>query len=192
MPSFTVRSLDEATWPDFAALVERHSGVWGGCWCLAFHEEGAGRDKSADQRRASKALLVRSGRAHAALVYNGALCVGWCQFGPTEELPRIKHLRRYIEGIRGSPDWRITCFFVDKAFRGQGVAAAALRAALSEIAQRGGGLVESYPDDTDNRSTPASFLHNATLTMFEREGFVRDRRLGTNCWVVTRCVEAQQ
>jgi len=28
-------------------------------------------------------------------VLDGATCVGWCQFGGTDELPRIKH-RRYV------------------------------------------------------------------------------------------------
>jgi hypothetical protein len=32
-----VRNLDETTWPDFARLVESQNGVWGGCWCMAFH-----------------------------------------------------------------------------------------------------------------------------------------------------------
>jgi len=40
MAAFTTKSLDETTWPDFAALVERHNGVWGGCWCMSFHQEG--------------------------------------------------------------------------------------------------------------------------------------------------------
>ena len=31
-----VKPLDGTTWPDFAALVERHNGVWGGCWRMGF------------------------------------------------------------------------------------------------------------------------------------------------------------
>jgi hypothetical protein len=34
------RPLDESTWSGFAQLVERHNGVWGGCWCMGFHAEG--------------------------------------------------------------------------------------------------------------------------------------------------------
>ncbi|TIT02971.1 MAG: GNAT family N-acetyltransferase, partial [Mesorhizobium sp.] len=40
--SFSTKPLDMATWPDFAALVERHNGVWRGCWCMAFHAKGSG------------------------------------------------------------------------------------------------------------------------------------------------------
>src|SRR5262245_52130390 len=122
MTSFHVRPLDEASWPDFSALVERHNGVWGGCWCMGFHEEGVGRHTTAAQNRAAKECRVREARAHAALVFDGPVCVGWCQFGPTDELPRIKHRRAYLEGLDALPDWRITCFFVDRGHRGTGVA----------------------------------------------------------------------
>jgi hypothetical protein len=33
-----------------------------------------------------------------------------------------------------------------------------------------------------------SFLHNGTVSMFEREGFKRSRLLGKNHWVVTKVV----
>jgi hypothetical protein len=52
-------------------------------------------------------------------------CVGWCQFGTPDELPRIKFARAYREIDNDPPDWRITCFFVDRAYRHKGVAAAA-------------------------------------------------------------------
>jgi hypothetical protein len=42
----TVRPLDESTWPAFAALVERNNGIFGGCWCIGFHPEGAGKDRT--------------------------------------------------------------------------------------------------------------------------------------------------
>jgi GNAT superfamily N-acetyltransferase len=70
--------------------------------------------------------------------------------------------------------------------RGQGVASAALTGAREEIARRGGGTIESYPDEVDGRSVSASFLHNGTVAMFERQGFERTRRLGKTRWVVRK------
>lgn len=32
-----VRPLDATTWDDFAELVERNGGVFGGCWCMGHH-----------------------------------------------------------------------------------------------------------------------------------------------------------
>lgn len=155
---------------------------------MAFHTEGAGRNKTAEQNRAEKQALVLAGRAHAALVYDGAECVGWCQFGPTGELPRIKHRREYAKDVVILPDWRITCFFIEDGYRHQGVATAALDGALTEIARLGGGTVESYPEQTDGRAVSEPYLYNGTLSMFESAGFERSRRLGRNRWVVTRSV----
>ena len=189
---FAVKPLEPSTWSDFAALVERHNGVWGGCWCMAFHPEGVGRGKAVAQNRAEKECRVRESAAHAALVYGGGACVGWCQFGSPDELPRIKHQRAYRDGLTRLPDWRITCFFVDKSHRGHGVAVAALRGALQEIARLGGGTVESYPEDVAGRSVSASFLHNGSVSMFEEQGFERVRPLGKNHWVVSKVVSAKR
>ena len=188
MAAFTTKPLDETTWPDFAGLVERHNGVWGGCWCMSFHQEGFERHRGAEQNRSDKEARVREGRAHAALVFDGDTCIGWCQFGPTEELPRIKAARAYGEGLTVLPDWRITCFFVDKAYRRKGVAAAALAGALQQIERLGGGTVESYPEDAEGRSVSSSSLHNGTVAMFEQQGFSRNRRIGKDRWVVARTV----
>ena len=96
-----------------------------------------------------------------------------------------RHTRR---GLHQVPDWRITCFFVGRTHRHVGVADTALAGALEEIARLGGGLVESYPEDTVGRQVSGSFLHNGTVTMFEHHGFVRDRQIGKHRFVVTRRV----
>ena len=189
MTRYAVKPLDASTWPDFAQLVERHNGVWGGCWCMAFHAEGVGH-ASAAQNRSSKERRVREGRAHAALVYDGEACIGWCQFGPTEELPRVKSRRAYEKGLTELPDWRITCFFIDRRRRGRGVASAALEGALAEIARLGGGVVESYPSDMADAKLASGFGFNTNVAMFERHGFVRQRLVAMNRWVVARQVEA--
>ena len=189
MSDFIVKALDENTWPDFARLVEKNNGIWGGCWCMAFHQEGVGHSRPASQNRSDKECRVREGRAHAALVYDGSNAVGWCQFGPADELPRIKLKRDYLKDLSQLPDWRITCFFVDRNYRGKGIAAMALEGALHEIARLGGGTVESYPEDVEGRKVSGSFLYNGTISIFERLGFQRTRKLGKTHWVVTRVVD---
>lgn len=182
---FIVKALNTDTWPAYAALIERHGGIWGGCWCMEFHPDGKERGPHRKERKAGR---VRSGTAHASLVFDGDRCVGWCQFGSPEELPRIKHRRAYELVAAKRPDWRITCFFVDKAYRGQGVSSVALAGALAQVAELGGGTVESYPEDVEGRTVSASFLHNSRLAMFERQGFKRVAQLGKNHWVVSLSV----
>jgi GNAT superfamily N-acetyltransferase len=59
----------------------------------------------------------------------------------------------YNAGLGKLPDYRLTCFFVDRNYRRKGVAAVALRGALDLIAKAGGGVVEAYPQDTQGRRT---------------------------------------
>ena len=188
MANYDIHPLNAETWPLWAALVEAHGGVWGGCWCLAFHAEGAQKFTSADEARAVKQALVRRGEAHAALVVEAGAVVGWCQYGRSPELPRIKNKRAYDKSLTALPDWRITCFFTGKGYRGTGVSEAGLVGALDLIAQAGGGSVEAYPEDTDGRKVSGSFLWNGTLGLFERHGFRRDRQIGKFKWVVRRDV----
>jgi GNAT superfamily N-acetyltransferase len=181
---YAIRALEESTWPAFATLVERNNGIFGGCWCIAFHpEEGRG----AALHREQKLSRVRAGTAHAALVFDGDDCVGWCQFGAPGEVPRIKSRRDYEKGLTTLPDWRIACNYVGKGHRRQGVAKAGLVGAIELIAGLGGGVVEGYPEDAD--SVPAGFLYNGALSTYEKLGFVRDRKIGKHRWVVTKTVE---
>jgi GNAT superfamily N-acetyltransferase len=184
---YAVRALSPGTLPDFARLVDANNGVWGGCWCVGFH---AKEERTRDHRRAKEAL-VHDGRTHAALVYAGADCVGWAQYGSPAELPSIKNRKEYEATLDRLPDWRITCLFVGKGHRGRGVAEAAVAGAVEQIARLGGGTVEGYPEDVAGRKVSGSFLWNGTLGMFERLGFERVRRLGKHRWVVRRTVAAK-
>ena len=189
--SFTIKALGPDTWDAFADLAERHNGVWGGCWCTWFHTFQSEKSHTVDGNRALKEQLVRQGKAHAALVFDGDVAVGWCEWGTPDELPNIYHRKEYEEGLDRPPDYRLTCFFVDKRYRRGGVAAAALRGALGLIAEAGGGVVEGYPHDIEGKKTSASFLYNGTRTMFERAGFVFDRPKGkTNCVMRTTVAPA--
>ncbi len=186
MVEFRSLPLETNTWPHFARLAEANNGVWGGCWCMWYHRKDRG--EAPVQKRASKEQLVREGRAHASLVFDGDNCVGWCQFGSPEELPCIHNERAYFATNPVLPDWRITCFFSGKGFRGKGVASAALKGALEQIAKLGGGVVEGYPEQTDGRKVSPAFPFNGSLSTFERLGFERSRLIGKHKWVVTRHV----
>lgn len=186
MTTLQAKSLDESTWQDFARLVEANNGVWGGCWCMWYH--GADKDTAPQQKRAAKERLVRESRAHASLVFDGDDCLGWCQYGSPDELPRIHNARAYHDNNPVLPDWRITCFFVGKGHRGKGVAAAALGGAIEQIGALGGGRVEAYPEDTTDRKVSAAFLFNGSLSMFEEAGFERSRQIGKHKWVVSRTI----
>jgi GNAT superfamily N-acetyltransferase len=185
--TYTVRSLDASTWDAFAELVERNNGVFGGCWCIGFHSECGTRGSS---RREMKRDLVFTDRAHAALVFDtDGLAQGWCQFGSPEELSRIKHRREYDKAPPAVPDWRITCIYVDRTHRGQGIAHAALEGALTAIARAGGGRTEAITETTAGRQAQGRFLFSGTAELFDQYDFHRVRQVGKHAWVVTRTIK---
>ena len=183
---FAIKALTPETFVDFAALVERNGGMFANCWCTWFHPDLEEKEQRST-RRALKERLVADGIAHAALVYDGDRAVAWAEYGSPEELPNIHHRKEYVATAERLPDYRVTCILVERSFRGQGLAAIALRGAVELIAQAGGGLVEGYPHDTGGvRKKNSSFLYNGTRTMYEREGFSYDRPKGQGNSVMVR------
>jgi len=182
--AYTVRELGPRTSSDFETLAEQQ----GSCWCIFYQRpKPIGRGLTgAEQRRINrkdKLAFVRTGRSHAILVYAGKTPVGWCQYGPADELPRIDAGRGYRKVGRPEGEeklWRITCFFVDRKRRGQGVATIALKAALRSIEKRGGGIVEAFPVVSERMAAVPEWRWFGTPSMFQKQGFERVAPLGTS------------
>jgi GNAT superfamily N-acetyltransferase len=168
--------------------VQRHNGIFGGCWCIWFHPDGPERGQGAEANRALKKAYVEQGKAHAALVMHGDEAIAWAEYGTPAELPTLHHRKQYDATKAADPDYRIPCVFVDKRHRRQGVTELAITGALDLIAQAGGGRVESYPHDLTNQTNKmsSSFLYNGTRQMYERLGFTYDRpKCLKDCVMVT-------
>ena len=179
--AYTTKELTKKTWPDFERLFSQGNG-WDFCMCMHFHRPcGLPKSKWLRTRvergvrnRGEKKELVEQGCAHGILVYTEEEPVGWCQYGPREELPRIDNSRKYQ---RLAPEagtgrlWRITCFAVLKKYRKHGVASAALVAALEAIRKKGGGLVEAYPITRWESRAFGNESTHGTASMFKKAGF---------------------
>jgi ribosomal protein S18 acetylase RimI-like enzyme len=191
MGEYQIKALTSETWGAFADLCERHNGGgFGDCWCCWFHNctSAQRREAGGGDWRAYKQRLVGAGKAHAALVFDGDAAVGWCEYGTPEELPFVFHRKEVEAAGLPLPDYRLTCFMVDRRYRRRGVATAALDGALELIAAAGGGVVETYPQDTGGKKISASFLYNATRSMFERAGFTYEYAKGKNHCVMRKVV----
>jgi len=173
----TTKELTVKTWHDFEELFEK-PGEWGACWCTYYQRPrplpksetfGLSPDQRAAHNRLDKKRLVEGGCSHGIIVYRGREPVGWCQYGPKEELPRIDAGRRYRRLNPPAPKklWRITCFCVDRKYRKAGVASVGLTAALGSIKEKGGGTVEAYP--VTRRGALSTWF--GTVSMFKEHGF---------------------
>ena len=185
---YSTRPLSPETWDDFARLVEANNGVWGGCWCMGFHSDGLTRDRAANKE--AKQAHVRVGTVHQVLVYAGDECVGWCQYGAPAEVATIKNPGAYAKELVDLPDWRIGCIFTGKGHRGKGVARAAVTGALDAIREAGGGVVEAYPEQVEDRPPQrGAYFHTGPETLFAELGFARDRRIAKWRWVMRLTVD---
>jgi GNAT superfamily N-acetyltransferase len=143
--------------------------------------------RAARNRREQKKLIDK-GCSHGILVYTNGEPVGWCQYGPREELTRIDHTRTYrvpAPKINTEKFWRITCFVVDRKYRRRGIAGVALAAALESIEREGGGTVEAYPVANWEDKSFGNMSTHGTVSMFTRAGFKRVAPFG-NTNVVMR------
>jgi predicted GNAT family acetyltransferase len=182
---YTTRPLDPSSWDGFAALVEANNGIWGGCWCMGFHPEGFSRRATPGGNRGAKRAHVEDGTVRQLLVYSGADCVGWCQYGSPAELPNINNARAYEKELRELPTWRIGCIFTGSKHRGQGVARTAVTGVLAAIKEAGGGVVEAYPEQIEGRKPQrGAYLHTGPESLFADLGFTRDRRIAKWRWVM--------
>lgn len=145
---------------------------------MFYHRTGTFDSLAYDKNRASKLRLVKGGGAHGALVYCGRDPIGWCQFGPREELPRVDRKKGYVPT---SPDaWRITCLFIERRHRRTGFAELAVRESVRAMKRLGVGRVEAYPVEG---KLSASFLWSGTPELFEGAGFAKVGPLGKRSWV---------
>jgi ribosomal protein S18 acetylase RimI-like enzyme len=190
--SYAIRELGPDTWTDFEKLAPKQ----GTCWCMYYHRErplskSIPREQRVALNKKDKERLVREDRSHAALVYDGETLAGWCQYGLKEELPRIDAGRNYKKIGPPAADqelWRITCFFVAKAYRGKEVAEAALDGALESIKKRGGGIVEAYPVVNKKLIANPEWVWFGTPRMFQRHGFKPIDPLGTSYMLMRKTI----
>ena len=145
---------------------------------MFFHHVGKFKENDYARNKGAKRALVMRGKAHGTIVYCGADPVGWCQFGPKEELPRIDNKK----GYKATSDdaWRITCLFITRGNRKMGFADLAVRESIRAMKKLGVRDVEAYPVEG---KLSASFLWSGTPELFEGASFVRVRPLGKKSWI---------
>jgi len=171
----TVHPLTPERWPDFAAVVGPR-GAYGGCWCMFFRlprkewSAGCGEENKKAFRR-----IVKAGAEPGLLAYAGETPVGWCAIAPREEYGGLARSRT-LKPIDDLPVWSVTCFYVVKAHRRQGVTVALLEAAAKYVKKRGGRILEGYPNDPKVR-WPDAYAYQGTVSAFTRAGFTEVKRV---------------
>ena len=170
-----VAPLTPERWCDLEALFGPR-GACGGCWCMWWRLSSAQfeRDKGEGNRQALWAI-VRSGEIPGLLAYRDERPVGWCAVAPRESFPRLKR-SRVLKRVDDQPVWSVVCFFVARAYRGQGVMEELLRAALRHASDQGATIVEGYPVEPKTPRLPDAFAYVGLASVFRKVGFAEVAR----------------
>jgi GNAT superfamily N-acetyltransferase len=166
MVRFEVRQLSPELWPALEDLFGT-AGAVGRCWCMYWRIGSEYRAREGDANKQAFRAIARDGPSPGLLAFDGDLAVGWCQLTPRDALPWLERTWR-LKRVDDLPVWSISCFYVRKGYRRQGVATALIEAALDVARLAGAPAVEAYPLDAE--LTPSS-SHTGYASTFARMGF---------------------
>jgi len=168
--SFAFHPLTLDRWDDFEALVGPR-GACSGCWCMWWRlaardfREGAGATNR-DRFRTHVGESIPPG----VLAYADKVSVGWCAVASRESYPRLAS-SRILRPIDDVPVWSITCLFVARGYRRQGLTRLLIDAACRLASTFGASTVEAYPRVSPEEMTTPLALYTGTEGSFARAGF---------------------
>jgi ribosomal protein S18 acetylase RimI-like enzyme len=163
------KPLKRNLWTDFEELFGPR-GACAGCWCMFWKLRGKAFEevKGYETRQMHKSI-VDSGVFTGLLAYLHGEVVGWVAVEPRTAYEKLAY-SRVLKPVDDQPVWSVTCFFVAKRFRRQGIAVELLKAAIEHVQKQGGRIVEGYPVET-SETMPAPFIYTGTASAFQQAGF---------------------
>src|SRR6266496_3858315 len=129
--NLTIRPLTPELWPALEDLFGK-KGACNGCWCMYWRIGSAYRKRSHEQNKAAFREVVQHGPPPGLLAFDGDVAIGWCQLTPRVALPWLERARR-LQRVDDAPVWSLSCFYVRRSYRRQGVTSALIAAALTVV-----------------------------------------------------------
>lgn len=178
-----------ARWADVEALFGDR-GACAGCWCMFWRlrRKDWEAGKGAGNKRRFRAL-IEGGAKPGILAYTGREPIGWCALAPREEYDYLTRSRT-LKPLDEQSVWSVSCFFVLRPYRRQGVATRLLEAAVAHAAKRGARVVEGYPTEAGSDAAPDAFLWQGTPDVFRNAGFHEAARPSRTRYIMRRATEA--
>lgn len=165
----SIKPIKRNMWTDLEELFGLN-GACGGCWCMYWKLRGKAFDEARGyETRQMHKSIVDSGVVTGLLAYLHGDVIGWLAVEPRQAYPRLAH-SRLLKPVDDEPVWSITCFFVAKTARRQGVTVELLKAAVEYVKQQGGKIVEGYPIEPD-KHMPAPSIYTGVASAFRQAGF---------------------
>ncbi|MEO1090526.1 MAG: GNAT family N-acetyltransferase [Pseudomonadota bacterium] len=124
-------------------------GVTRDCWCMYWRVRAKDwKAGSGSARHRAFRDRIEVGPPPGVLAYRSGEAVGWVQVTPRSDVPRFNGARSAKPNAQDTDldqTWAISCFFLRKDVRRQGLMTDLARAACAFAAERGAQAVEAAP-----------------------------------------------
>ena len=170
-PALEFQPATSSRWSDLEALFGER-GACGGCWCMFWRlprKEWDAR-RGTGNKNALRRIVTTGRTAPGILAYLGKEPVAWCAIAPREQYVALER-SRMLKPVDDKPVWSISCLFVKKAYRRQGISTELARASVAFAARHGAKVVEAYPVQPTMAKMPDPFLWHGVPAAFEAAGF---------------------
>lgn len=170
MATFSWRPLSPENWDDFSLLFGP-KGACGGCWCMLWrlprkvYDAGKG-----DGNRDAMHALVSSGTKPGIIGYFDGKPVAWCSVGPRADFSGLER-SRILKPVDEQPVWSLSCLFIEKNYRRQGLSSRMIGAAADFARSQGASILEAYPVEPKQEEMPAVFAWTGIAAPFLKAGF---------------------
>jgi GNAT superfamily N-acetyltransferase len=161
-----IRPLTPDLWPALEDLFGEN-GACNGCWCMYGRIGSAYRRRPREENRGDFKKVVERGPPPGLLAFKGDLAVGWCQLTPRDAVPWLDRTWR-LARVDDVPVWSLSCLYVRKGHRRQGITSALIEAALKAAKDAGAPALEAYPFDA---AVSPSASGSGYASTFARAGF---------------------
>lgn len=125
--------------------------------------------KGVGNKRAMK-KLVEEKEQIGIIAYLDGKPVGWCSVAPRQKFIRLES-SRVLKPVDDKPVWSITCFFLPKDYRRQGLSVQILKGVMEICKKKGVKILEAYPIIPYSKNMPAAFAWTGFVSSFENAGF---------------------
>lgn len=123
------------------------------------------------QNRESFKKLVQQEKPLGIIALHNEVAIGWCSISPKPSLVRLSRSRLFKNLKNIEHTWSITCLFVRKEYRNQGLSVKLISAACDYVFKKGAIRVESYPILPRKKHMPAVFAYVGFESSFRKAGF---------------------
>lgn len=176
-PTLVVKPLESSTWDDFETVMGARGGARG-CWCMHWRlstdewmqNKGAGN-------KAAMRKLADGDRPPGVVGYLNRAPVAWCGFGDRTDFPRMQR-STLLKPVDDEPVVSLTCLFIIKSHRGEGLLPAWLDAVCGHLAETSlARVVEAYPiEPPKGRRAGADTAMTGIASAFTAAGFTEVAR----------------